>query len=86
MSKEMRKYINDFKSFVLNENEELNKRKKVIIKDGGYIGGYTSNGKHYVLLYDDKWELYTGYDKLLTSGKIKSQVDSDYIINLGRDF
>lgn len=71
---------------VLNENEEINKRKKVIIKDGAYIGGYTSNGEHYVLLYDDKWELYTGYDKFLTSGKIKSQLDSDYIINLGRDF
>ncbi len=70
----------------LNENEEKNKRKKVIIKDGAYIGGYTSNGEHYVLLYDDKWELYTGYDKFLTSGKIKSQIDSDYIINLGRDF
>lgn len=83
MSKEMRELIDDFNTFnnkILNENKEA--YKKVTIKDGGYVGGYTSNGEHYVLLYDDKWELYTGYGKLLTYGKIKSHIDSDYIVNL----
>jgi hypothetical protein len=86
MSKEIRKLINHFNTFnniKLNESKE--KPKKVIIRDGAYVGGYTSNGEHYVLLYDDKWELYTGYDKLLTSGKIKSQIDYDYIVNLRKD-
>jgi hypothetical protein len=84
MSKGMRKLIDSFKTFnnkKLNENEE--KPKKVVLRDGTYVAGYTSNGEHYVLLYDDKWELYTGYDKLLTMGKIKSQIDYDYIVNLG---
>ena len=86
MSKEMREQIDRVKNWnqFLNENKEPH--KKITIKDGAYIGGYTSNGEHYVLLYDDKWELYTGYGKLLTYGKIKSQIDSDYIVNLGKDF
>jgi len=79
----MKKLIDDFKALnnkILNENKES--YKKITIKADRYIGGYTSNGEHYVLLYDDKWELYTGYGKLLTYGKIKSQIDYDYIVNL----
>jgi hypothetical protein len=60
-------------------------KKLIVLKKGAYVGGYKSNGEHYVLLYDDKWELCTGYDKLLIKGKISTQNDADYILSLAKN-
>lgn len=62
--------------------EADNQPEKIVIKQGGKIRGYTSNGEHYVLLYPDRWALYTADDKELATGKINVPADADYIKDL----
>ena len=82
MKKETTLYL---KKLIKEEYKKLlnEEHKKIIVTKGETIGGYTSNGNHYVYLYPNKWELYAETNKLLTKGKIKSDKDSDYILNKG---
>ena len=65
---------------ILNENAD--QAEKIVIKKGGKIRGYSSNGEHYVLLYPDRWALYTADDKELATGKINVPADADYMKDL----
>jgi len=75
------------KPIVMEVRQQLKEEseKKYVIKKGGYIGGWTSNGEHYVIVDDKEWVLYTGAGKKLTSGKVLYQGDVDYIKKLSTE-
>ena len=68
---------------ILNENSD--QAEKIVIKQGGKIRGYSSDGQHYVMLYPDRWEFYTGDGKQLATGKINVPADAEYLRNLAAE-
>ena len=62
--------------------EAADQPEKIVLKKGAKVRDWTSNGEHYVLLYPDRWALYTGDDKELTTGKINVPADAKYIKDL----
>lgn len=75
----LKKVLKPIIESILQENSD---GTKYIIKRGGQIAGYTSNGNHYVIVRDNVWELYAETGTKLATGKITHAVDLDYIKKL----